>query len=90
MHINLKHNIGSFVFGNIYPFILYGEAQPHLAYFEKEQDKNIRALNEFKGHWDIDEKCPITTCKVHAGNGDRLDEHINGRHKSYKKQIKIK
>jgi hypothetical protein len=43
-----------------------------------------------KGDWDIDEKCPIVTCNVHAGNGERMNEHISNRHKNSKKQIKTK
>jgi hypothetical protein len=34
-HLNLKHNIGSYLFENIYPFILYGDAIDTSAFFSK-------------------------------------------------------
>jgi hypothetical protein len=31
IHLNLKYCLDSYVFDNIYPFIMYGEAHPHHA-----------------------------------------------------------
>jgi hypothetical protein len=89
-HLNLKHNIGNYLFENIYPFIIYIEVHPHYCYFSEEQDINTTVINEFKGDWDIDEKCPLAMYSTHAGFEERLKEHINNRHRNYKAQSKIK
>jgi hypothetical protein len=89
VHLNLKHCIESFVFENICPFFLYGEAQPHFAFFYPEQSPGQVVLNTYKGDWDIDEKCPFAQCPTHFGNAERLKDHINSRHKSYGNYSKV-
>jgi hypothetical protein len=48
---------------------MYGHFYLQLCYFEKEQDDYTPVINEYQGDWDIDEKCPLTMCSMHAGFG---------------------
>jgi hypothetical protein len=89
-HLKLKHCSESFVLDNIYPFILYGDAHPHFAYFCSEKTDEEITMNVYKRDWDIDDKCPYAMYKTHFGNTAILKNHVKNNHKMYTRYSKVK
>jgi hypothetical protein len=58
--------------------------------FTVNKPKMKYLLNENKGDWNIDEKCPYAMCKTHLGNSEVLKKQVKNNHKISSRYSKVK
>jgi hypothetical protein len=76
VHFSKVHKITNFNYENMYQFLLYGMTYLDFARFEEDQRPDKHTIIRHTPDFDLDYKCPVTSCKTYCSEPYIMGEHF--------------